>query len=281
MVAHSDVEIVFRRAGLLKYVVESVQYLVTEANLVVSKQPERVTMEIMDCSHVSLVSLTLQYPSFDHFRIDWRKMGREVHLGVNLNYLAKVLNFAHEEDECRLSYNQGDPYVHISTMDRSRTNTVREFEMKCVQVHEETVGIPQYPPGSTRYEITLESEVFRKLCQNFCDVSETIDIAVHNLSDLRRGVSFSSTYSQELGGRQVFAGSTVNVERHGPLVDASLTLSFSTRFLVEFTKASDISEDVVLEMCGEFPLKVRYTDPKQGISLSFYLAPKIDEEIME
>eukprot|EP00889_Picochlorum_renovo_P003025 jgi/Picre1/30055/NNA_005426.t1 len=107
MVAHSDVEIVFRRAGLLKYVVESVQYLVTEANLVVSKQPERVTMEIMDCSHVSLVSLTLQYPSFDHFRIDWRKMGREVHLGVNLNYLAKVLNFAHEEDECRSLQSRG------------------------------------------------------------------------------------------------------------------------------------------------------------------------------
>lgn len=247
----------------------------------VSKQPERVTMEIMDCSHVSLVALTLQYPSFDHFHVNWRKMGREVHLGVNLNYLGKVLNFAHEEDEFRLSYNQGNPYVHISTMDRSRANTVREFDMKCVQVHEETVGIPQYPPGSTRYEITLESEVFRRLCENFRDVSETLDIAVHNLSDQRRGVSFSSTYSQELGGRQVFAGSTVKVERHGPLVDDSLTLSFSTRFLAAFTTASHVSEDVVLEMCGEFPLKVWYDDPKQGISLSYYLAPKIDEEIAE
>lgn len=253
--------------------------LVTEASLVVSKQPQRVTMEIMDSSHVSLVSLCLTYPSFHYFHVNWRKMGQEVHLGVNLNYLAKVLRFAQEEDEVRIAYDLFEKFIHISTLSKGSLNKLQEFQMRCVQVHEETVGIPQYPPGSTRYAITLESDLFRRMCENLRDVSETIDIAVHNLSDVKGGISFSSTYSPELGGRQVLAGGTVKVQRQGPLIEDTLTLSFSTRFLTAFTTASSISEDVVLEMCGEFPLKVKYADPKEGISLSYYLAPKIDEDM--
>jgi proliferating cell nuclear antigen len=76
---------------VLKKVIDSVKDLVTDANIDCSSTG--ISMQAMDSSHVSLVSLFLRSDGFDHYRVD-----KSTSLGLNLSSLAKVLKCAGNDD---------------------------------------------------------------------------------------------------------------------------------------------------------------------------------------
>lgn len=76
---------------LLKQVLEAIKDLVTDANF--DCAATGFSLQAMDSSHVSLVSLLLRSDGFDHFRCD-----RSLSMGMNLNNVAKMLKCAGNDD---------------------------------------------------------------------------------------------------------------------------------------------------------------------------------------
>jgi len=76
---------------LLKKLLEAVKDLVTDANFDCSATG--FSLQAMDSSHVSLVSMQLRADGFDHFRCD-----RNLSMGINLANMAKMLKCAGNED---------------------------------------------------------------------------------------------------------------------------------------------------------------------------------------
>jgi proliferating cell nuclear antigen len=60
-------------------------------------------------------------------------------------------------------------------------------------------------------------------------------------------------------------------------LNQNVCLTFSAKYLSNFTKATSLSSDVVLSMSNEVPLMVEYKIGESG-SLRYYLAPKIGDE---
>jgi proliferating cell nuclear antigen len=83
------------QGSLLKKIVESIRELVTDANVDCSETG--ISMQAMDSSHVSLVTLNLRNDGFDHFRCD-----RNLSLGLNLLNLSKILKCAGNDDSITL-----------------------------------------------------------------------------------------------------------------------------------------------------------------------------------
>jgi proliferating cell nuclear antigen len=83
------------QGSLLKKIVESIRELVTDANVDCSETG--ISMQAMDSSHVSLVTLNLRNDGFDHFRCD-----RNLSLGLNLGNLSKILKCAGNDDSITL-----------------------------------------------------------------------------------------------------------------------------------------------------------------------------------
>lgn len=79
------------QGGILKKLIEAIKDLVTDANLDCSSTG--VSLQAMDSSHVSLVSLFLRNDGFQHYRAD-----RNISLGLNLGSLSKVLKCAGNDD---------------------------------------------------------------------------------------------------------------------------------------------------------------------------------------
>ena len=73
------------QGSVLRRVLESIKDLVTEANWDCSSTG--LTLQAMDSSHVSLVSLLLRAEGFDPFRCD-----RNLTLGMNLGRLARRIH---------------------------------------------------------------------------------------------------------------------------------------------------------------------------------------------
>eukprot|EP01138_Halocafeteria_seosinensis_P008890 gb/GECG01009086.1/.p1 GENE.gb/GECG01009086.1/~~gb/GECG01009086.1/.p1 ORF type:complete len:132 (+),score=9.17 gb/GECG01009086.1/:1-396(+) len=81
---------------IFKMVVEAMKDLVTDANLDCSK--EGISLQAMDSSHVSLVSLLLRGQDFDHYRCD-----QEMSLGLNMVALSKILKCSGQDDIITIS----------------------------------------------------------------------------------------------------------------------------------------------------------------------------------
>ena len=79
------------QANLLKKVLESMKDLVTDANFDCSASG--VSLQAMDSSHVSLISLLLRSDGFDHYRCD-----RNLSLGINLGSMSKIMKCSGNDD---------------------------------------------------------------------------------------------------------------------------------------------------------------------------------------
>jgi hypothetical protein len=86
---------------LLKKLLEAVKDLVTDANFDCSATG--FSLQAMDSSHVSLVSMQLRADGFDHFRCD-----RNLSMGINLANMAKMLKCAGNEDVVTMKVRGGE-----------------------------------------------------------------------------------------------------------------------------------------------------------------------------
>ena len=76
---------------ILKQIIEAIKDLVQEANI--DCTDDEISIQAMDSSHVSLVSVSLRNGGFDHFRCD-----RPISLGFNAVNMGKILKCAGNED---------------------------------------------------------------------------------------------------------------------------------------------------------------------------------------
>jgi hypothetical protein len=92
----------------------------------------------------------------------------------------------------------------------------------------------------------------------------------------KEGVKFSC--QGDIGSGSVQLRQHTNVENAKDNVEIDLsepvTLTFSLKYLVNFCKASGLSDSVKLSLSNEVPLLVEY-GLSQGSYLRFYLAPKV------
>lgn len=92
----------------------------------------------------------------------------------------------------------------------------------------------------------------------------------------KEGVKFSC--SGDIGNGSVSLRSHTNVEDESKNVEINLSepvaLTFSLKYLVNFCKASGLSDHVKLCLSNEVPLLVEYALSNNSY-LRFYLAPKV------
>lgn len=234
----------------------------------------------MDNSHVALVSMMLKAESFSPFRCD-----RNIALGINLSSLMKVLRCAQNEDILTLKADDAPDVVNL-VFESSESDRLSEYDIKLMDIDQEHLGIPDTEYSAT---ITMPSAEFQKICRDLMALSESgIDLNpattfVLSLSYFlvaieatKEGVKFSCT--GDIGNGAVTLRSHTNVDKPEQNVNISLSepvaLTFSLKYLVNFCKASGLSNTVKLCLSNEVPLLVEYSLASNSF-LRFYLAPKV------
>lgn len=251
-----------------------------------------IALQAMDNSHVALVSMMLKAEGFSPYRCD-----RNIALGINLVSLTKVLRAAQNEDILTLKAEDSPDVVEL-TFESAETDRISEYDIKLMDIDQEHLAIPD-----TEYSATIEmpSVEFQRICRDLNALSEsgmcsspvrraqarilafscmTMSNKLTNgntvvIEATKEGVKFSC--QGDIGNGSVTVRQHTNVEKPEQNVTIDLTepvaLTFSLKYLVNFTKATNLSSKVKLYMSQEVPLLVEY-----GLGsghLRFYLAPKV------
>lgn len=250
------------QGSLLKKVLEAIKDLLNEASWDCSSTA--MSLQAMDSSHVSLVSLQLRSDGFDTYRCD-----RNLTLGINLSSMSKIMKCANNDDA--ITIKAGDDGDSVTYMFESPNGEkVSDYEMKLMDLDTEHLGIPE-----TDYSciVKMPSAEFQRVCRDLSQIGESVVICC-----TKEGVKFSA--SGDLGTGNIKLAQTANVDKEEDAVSIEMqeavTLTFALRYLNFFTKATPLSPQVTLSMSADVPLVVEYKIGEMG-HVRYYLAPKIED----
>jgi len=284
---------------LFKKIVSALSELVEQGNFQVDGN--MISFQGMDSSHVSLVSMQLTESGFENYRCDSDQC-----LGIQFSALSKILKCMTPKDSLSIqAQSDGDVVNFIfESMDQKRYSN---FELKLNDIDQEQLGIPE-----TEYDTIIEmpSADFQRICRDLAAIGDTVTI-----SATKQGVKFS--VNGDIGsGDMTIKGMMTNNKGskikkdpdetqmeedededmgapHGNVDDDmddgdnavkinltdSVQQTFSLRYLNNFTKATGLSDKVILRMGTEVPLEVEYKIGDENFgNLRYYLAPKIDDD---
>ncbi|RMZ26205.1 hypothetical protein D0859_09733, partial [Hortaea werneckii] len=251
------------QAQLLKKVVDAIKDLVQDCNF--DCNDSGIALQAMDNSHVALVSMMLKSESFSPFRCD-----RNIALGINLTSLQKVLRCAQNEDILTLKAEDAPDVVNM-VFESADSDRLSEYDIKLMDIDQEHLGIPDTEYAAT---INMPSSEFQRICRDLTALSESVSIEC-----TKEGVKFAC--NGDIGSGAVTLRSHTDVEKPDRNVEINLSepvaLTFSLKYLVNFCKASGLSDSVRLCLSNEVPLLVEYALSNNSY-LRFYLAPKIGDE---
>jgi len=146
-----------------------------------------------------------------------------------------------------------------------------DVELKLMDIDSEHLGSPDTEYAAV---VKMSAGEFQRICRDLSTIGESVVIAA-----TKDSIKFSTT--GDVGSANVTCrqGSTADKgENHVQIeLQEPVTLTFALRYLSSFTKATPLSDTVVLSMSKDLPIMVEYRIADMG-NIRFYLAPKIEDE---
>uniref|UniRef100_A0A7S3DM90 DNA sliding clamp PCNA n=1 Tax=Entomoneis paludosa TaxID=265537 RepID=A0A7S3DM90_9STRA len=247
----------------LKLIVESIKDLVVDTNVDVSE--EEISIQCMDSAHVSLVAISLSASAFDRFRCD-----HPLQLGINTGNMSKIFKMMNKSDVLVLkAEDEGDALTLM--FESEKNDTIADFELKLMEIDQEQMQIPDTP---YKCNIKMPAGEFQRIVRDLQVLGDTCTI-----SCTKEGIRFS--VSGEIGTGNILTRANAAAEKEADQVvidmEEPVELNFALRYLNFFTKATPLSESVVISMSPDVPVVVEYPIGDEGF-IKFFLAPKIEED---
>jgi len=247
----------------MKQIIEAIKDLVADCNLDCSE--EELTIQSMDSAHVSLVAVRLSSAAFDHYRCD-----RPNSLGINTANMSKIFKMLNNED--MVTFKAEDDADTLTMMfEGGKNDTIADFELKLMEIDNEQLGIPDTPYKCT---IKMPSKEFERIVRDLQVLGDTCTISCG-----KEGVRFSVSGNIGTGNILTRANATADKEKDQVLIDMEepVELNFALRYLNFFTKATNLTDHVIISMSPEVPVVIEYPIEDFG-SVRYFLAPKIEED---
>jgi len=148
---------------------------------------------------------------------------------------------------------------------------ISDFELKLMDIDSEHLGIPE-----TDYEVTIRmpSVEFQRICRDLATIGDTVSISV-----TKDGVKFST--AGDIGDANIMCRQNATDEKEKMIsieLNEPVNLTFALRYLNSFTKATPLSDQVMLRLSSQLPIVVQYV--VEGIGyVAYFLAPKIEDDM--
>ena len=141
-----------------------------------------------------------------------------------------------------------------------------------MDIESEQLGIPDTP---YKCKIQMNSKAFKKIISDLQVMGDTATISCG-----KEGIRFSVSGSIGSGNILLKANQDSESEKDHVVIDMEepVELNFALRYLNFFTKATPLSDTVIISMSPDVPVVVEYPIEEDTGYVKYYLAPKIEED---
>lgn len=260
--SRSMLEAKLSQATVLKKVVEAIRELVTDVNIDCTSAG--LSLQSMDDAHVTLVILQMRASGFENYRCD-----RTIPIGINMSSLSKIIKCGNNEDTLTLKASDDGETLSI-VFESPKGDKVSDYELKLMDLDIEHLSVPD---ASYDVNVRLSSSEFQRICRDLQNISESVTISA--IKDCLKFAAQGEIANGSILVRQNASVDDKITTQINMVQPASLGLSL--KFLNMFTKATSLSDHVILGLSDGVPMLVEYPIDDLGY-LRFYLAPKVGDD---
>jgi proliferating cell nuclear antigen len=259
-------ELMTVQSGAFKILIEALRELLTDT--VIEFDKNGVKILTTDTSRTVLVHLWLDGSKFESYRCD-----HNMSIGVSMNELHKLVKSITNNDTLTLFVDANDINHLGIKIENYEKNTRTEYRLRLLDLGHEKLKADAMSFDSV---ITLPSADFQKICR---DMSQ-LGVEVMEIKDVQNQLIFSCV-GEFCTQETVLCDKKNGMHSTGQKKNAHDILQgvFSLKFLLMFTKCTNLCNTVELMLKNDFPLVVRYGVASLG-EIKLCLAqqePKIDE----
>ena len=241
------------QSGAIRILFESLKDVLTDVNIHVS--PSGIKIVSMDGSKSAIVHLKLLATQFEFYHCS-----NNLTLGVNMLSLFKILKSIKNNDVISMyvTHDTTKLFIKIENKDK-KCETISE--LKLLDIDEDILRIPTIEFDSI---ITIPSPDFQGYMRDLSVISNeiTVETDTNNLL-FRVNGDFAS---QQIKISQT--NNSLNLTKCNPTCN-----TFNLKYLLLFTKSTNLCNTVELYLKSRFPLILLYNVANLG-QLKFCLAPK-------
>ena len=254
MVSPYALEIRTVQASAFKILIEALKELLTDTCIDFDDQGMKIVS--LDNSHVVLVHLKLEAHKFEYFHCE-----NKVTIGVNMLNLYKLIRTSNSNDTLTLFIETEDMNHLGIKIENGEKNTKTTYKLNLLDLDNPKITIN---PADFNYEIMLQSADFQKICRDMSNIAEVVEIKnVGNQLILSCKGDFCC---QET----VLTDNENNCNKNNNEIVQGI---FNLKYLVLFTKCTNLCNTVELFLKNDYPLLLRYMVASLG-EVKLCLAPQ-------
>jgi len=235
-------------------------------NVNISFSENRLFLQAMDSSHISIIELSIPSDWFDTYE---HTDNPNVTIGVNTVILFKILSTREKTQTIQIKYSSDDSdKMYVDFKSDNKTVFDKHFEVPLMELDTEIMDIPKMEHQA---EFILPSAYFASLVSNLKMFGDTLDVECSE-----EKITLYS-HSQNTGKMSV----NINIDELSSfMIDEgeNLKLSFSLNNLYNMAQFHKISNEVEVKLNRDFPMNITFRLGDENATLSMYLAPKISED---
>jgi len=191
---------------------------------------------------------------------------------LDFKIFIKILKSSEKNDSVILNYQKDNNYLSITIKNDS---IVRNFDLKLLDLENNKVNIPKI---DYNLNIEMNSLQYERIINSF-DIIDGKNIEIS--SDKTKVILRSNSHLSE---SEVFLekNNRDNKENTNYVIINSKNInptSYNLEKLKSFLKGNCLNDKVNISLNENFPIKISYLiENKNNSSLTYYLAPKIDDD---
>lgn len=252
-----------------KGTLEAIKDLLNECNVHFDKYGMKI--KTVDGNHVALVHVRYEAENFDKYYCE-----RDLSIGINIANILKILKNVTPNDTLQL-FVKRDNYDEAGIrIQNSEKGISHEFYLKLLDLDDNDIDIPETEFSNV---ITMPSADLHGLCKQYKEFSTQIDIksvgdqVIFKFDgDETRGSSCLQNNENGLTVTKAPQIGSTNVSDDDEIVQAKFLL----KYLVLFTKAYNLCNNVEILLKNNYPMVLKYSIADLG-TLKYCLAPIVED----
>jgi proliferating cell nuclear antigen PCNA len=235
-------------------------------NINIMFETDRMFIQSMDSGHVSIIELNIPSTWFDKYtHVSDRK---NITIGINTITLFKILSTREKNQNIEIIYDiENSDRISIIFTSEDKSVFDKNFSVPLMDLDIDTLSIPEM---DYQAEFSLSSTNFANLMNQLKLFGDTMGIEcseekIQLLSEsIELGKMSVEIKIDDLNSFAIDEGEQLN-------------MSFSLNHLYNVSQFHKLSKHVELKFSNNFPMKILYYLGDENTYISFYIAPKIND----
>lgn len=255
------IEIKTIQSSAFKILIEALKEILTDTCLEIDENGIKIVA--MDTSHIVLVHLRLDASKFEYYHCE-----KKMVIGVNMLNLHKLIKTINSNDTLSLYIDSTDLNHLGIRIENSDKNSKTIYKLNLLDLDSQSISID---PVEFNSVITLPATDFQKIIRDMNNLSDFVEIR-----NINKQLIFSC--KGDFCNQETVISDNDSSVQHITLKSSNEIVQgfFHLRYMVMFTKCTNLCSTVELYMKNDYPLIVKYDVASLG-DLKLCLAPCNDD----